>query len=64
MNILIVGAGVTCWAADKRPDISANESPSDSMPEDWDEWIWAEHEQAEGLVVDTTPEAGAIIVWP
>ena len=53
----------TDWGYFKRPDIYNDRSSSDTNP-DWYAWTWAEHARAEGLRVDTSPEVGAIEVWP
>ena len=57
------GGNCTDWAYFKRPDIYDNRSPADTNS-NWDAWTWAGHAQLEGLRVDTSPETGAIGVWP
>ncbi len=59
---LLADRECTDWAAYKRPDIYYNQTANDST--NWDAWTWAEHAQAEGLTVNSTPQAGDIAVWP
>lgn len=52
----------TYWALEKRPDIWKSRSLSDPVS-DWDAWTFAEHAEAEGLAVGTTPLVGDLAVW-
>jgi surface antigen len=54
----------TYWALQMRPDLWNNRSVADPTPGDWTAYTWPQHAAFEGLTVDHTPAAGAVIVWP